>query len=172
MALGEWLSVQSARELFANQLGIERMELETNPAEEAEELALIYEAKGIPADRARELAAQIISDPNAALDTLAREELGVNPDELGGSAGVAAGTSFILFSAGAIVPVIPFLFGGGNMAILVSVVLSVIALFLTGAGITVITGRNALVSGVRQVAFGMAAAGITFGVGWLIGSAV
>jgi VIT1/CCC1 family predicted Fe2+/Mn2+ transporter len=90
MALGEWLSVQSSREVYARQIAIEKEELETAPAEELEELALIYQAKGIPADRARELASSIIANPRTALDTLAREELGIDPQGLGGSAWVAA----------------------------------------------------------------------------------
>lgn len=170
MALGEWLSVQSARELFAHQIAIERTELEAAPEEEAEELALIYQSKGLSADRARELADSIIRDPSAALDTLAREELGVDPSELGGSAWVAAVTSFLLFSVGAIVPVLPYFFGGGTSAVVASIILSVIALFVIGAAITIITGRSALVSGGRQVAFGLAAAAITYGVGTLVGS--
>lgn len=170
MALGEWLSVQSARELYSHQIAIEREELEAAPAEEAEELALIYQAKGLPLERAKELATRLVEDETAALDTLAREELGVDPDELGGSAWVAAVTSFLLFSLGAIIPVIPYLFGGGTWAVVVSVVLSVIALFAIGAGITIITGRSALVSGARQVVFGLAAAAITFGLGKIIGA--
>jgi vacuolar iron transporter family protein len=172
MALGEWLSVQSARELYSHQIAIERDELEAVPAEEAEELALIYQAKGLPADRAKDLADRLVEDESAALDTLAREELGVDPAALGGSAWVAAVTSFLLFSFGAIVPVIPFFFGGGTWAVVASVALSVVALFAIGAGITVITGRSVLVSGGRQVLFGLAAAAITFGLGKLIGAGV
>ena len=167
MALGEWLSVQSARELFEHQIGIEREELLAAPDEEAEELALIYQAKGLPADQARELGQRLVQDPQAALDTLAREELGVDPSELGGSAWVAAITSFLLFAAGAIIPVLPYFFVAGTTAVLASIVLSVIGLFVIGAAITVITGRNAVVSGLRQVIFGVAAAAITFGVGRL-----
>jgi VIT1/CCC1 family predicted Fe2+/Mn2+ transporter len=170
MALGEWLSVQSARELYAHQIGIEREELELMPAEEAEELALIYQSKGLPADRAKELADSIIQDQSAALDTLAREELGVDPEELGGSAWVAAITSFVLFSAGAIVPVFPYFFSSGWGAVIASVILSVIALFVIGAAITIITGQSALKSGGRQVLFGLAAAAITFGLGRLVGA--
>lgn len=172
MALGEWLSVQSARELYAHQIRIEREELAMVPEEEAEELALIYQAKGIPEERARELAARIIEDEVAALDTMAREELGVDPGELGGSAWVAAITSFLLFSAGAIVPVIPFIAGSGTWAIAVSIALSIVALFVIGAGITLITGRNALYSGIRQVLVGLAAAAITFGIGKAIGTSI
>jgi VIT1/CCC1 family predicted Fe2+/Mn2+ transporter len=170
MALGEWLSVQSARELYEHQIGIERAELEAAPEEEAEELALIYQAKGIPLDRARDIANRMVGDHESALDTLAREELGVDPDELGGSAWVAAITSFLLFAAGAIVPVLPFFFGGGSSAVAVSVALSIAALFAIGAGITIITGRSAIRSGLRQVAFGIAAAAISFGVGRLVGA--
>jgi VIT1/CCC1 family predicted Fe2+/Mn2+ transporter len=172
MALGEWLSVQSARELYEHQIAIEREELEAVPEEEAEELALIYQAKGIPADRARELAASIVSDQAVALDTLSREELGVDPNELGGSAWVAAITSFLLFAAGAIIPVFPYFFIEGTAAVFVSATLSVVALFAIGAGITLITGRSALVSGGRQVLFGLAAAVITFGLGRLFDTAV
>jgi VIT1/CCC1 family predicted Fe2+/Mn2+ transporter len=170
MALGEWLSVQSARELYTHQIGIEREELEAMPAEEAEELALIYQSKGLAPDRAKELADSIIQDQTAALDTLAREELGVDPEELGGSAWVAAITSFVLFSVGAIVPVVPYFFGGGWGAVILSAILSVIALFAIGAAITIITGRGVLMSGGRQVLFGVAAAAITFGLGRLVGA--
>jgi vacuolar iron transporter family protein len=170
MALGEWLSVQSARELFEHQIGIERDELLAAPEEEAEELALIYQAKGLPADQARELGRRLVQDPQAALDTLAREELGVDPAELGGSAWVAAITSFLLFSAGAIIPVLPYFFTQGTTAVIISVTLSVIGLFGIGAAITIITGRSALLSGLRQVLFGVTAAAITFGIGRLFGA--
>ena len=172
MALGEWLSVQSARELFEHQIGIEREELLAAPEEEAEELALIYQAKGLPADQARELGRRLVQDPQAALDTLAREELGVDPAELGGSAWVAAITSFLLFSAGAIIPVVPYFFTEGTTAVILSVTLSVIGLFIIGAAITIITGRSALLSGLRQVLFGVVAAAITFGVGRLFGASL
>jgi VIT1/CCC1 family predicted Fe2+/Mn2+ transporter len=172
MALGEWLSVQSARELFEHQIGIERDELLAAPEEEAEELALIYQAKGLPADQARELGQRLVQDPQAALDTLAREELGVDPAELGGSAWVAAITSFLLFSVGAIIPVLSYFFTAGTTAVVVSVTLSVIGLFIIGAAITIITGRNALFSGLRQVLFGVTAAAITFGIGRLFGAAL
>jgi VIT1/CCC1 family predicted Fe2+/Mn2+ transporter len=172
MALGEWLSVQSARELFEHQIGIEREELLAAPEEEAEELALIYQAKGLPADQARELGQRLVQDPRTALDTLAREELGVDPAELGGSAWEAAITSFLLFSAGAIIPVVPYFFTEGTTAVILSVTLSVIGLFIIGAAITVITGRSALLSGLRQVLFGVVAAAITFGIGRLVGSAL
>ena len=172
MALGEWLSVQSARELYTHQIGIERDELEASPQEETEELALIYQAKGLPPEQARAMAERLMADPTTALDTLAREELGIDPEELGGSAWVAAGTSFVLFALGAIIPVAPYFFVEGLTAVMASIILSMIGLFGIGAAITVITGRNALVSGLRQVLFGVAAAAITFGVGRLVGTSL
>lgn len=169
MALGEWISVQSSRELYERQIAIEREELEQNPAEEQEELALIYQAKGLPAEQARALAARLIADRPTALDTLAREELGVDPEELGGSAWEAALSSFFLFAVGALVPVLPFLFTSGLAAVALSVALSALGLFGIGAAITLLTGRSVWYSGTRQVLVGLAAAAITFGIGRLIG---
>jgi predicted membrane protein (TIGR00267 family) len=173
MALGEWLSVQSSRELYAHQIKIEKAELDNNPAEEQEELALIYQAKGLAEARARELSAAIMTtDKNSILDTLAREELGIDPQELGGSAYVAAFTSFFLFALGALFPLLPFAFLSGNIAVYTSMGVSAIALFLVGAAITLMTGRNVLYSGSRQVIIGLAAAIITYGIGKLIGVSV
>lgn len=169
MALGEWLSVQSSRELYTHQIAIETEEIEKTPDEEAEELALIYEARGLSPENAHGLASQIISNKDSAIQTLAREELGVNPDELGGSAWEAAITSFILFAIGAIIPVIPFMFLTGSTAVLVSILLSTLGLFLLGTVITLFTGRTVLYSGMRMVIFGLLAAAITFGIGRLIG---
>jgi VIT1/CCC1 family predicted Fe2+/Mn2+ transporter len=169
MALGEWLSVQSSRELYSNQIEIERVEIEDAPEEEAEELALIYESRGLDRETARTMAHQIMSNPESALDTLAREELGVDPDELGGSAWVAAGTSFLLFSIGAIIPVIAFMFLSGSTAVVVSILLSTVGLFLVGAATSLFTGRGVMFSGMRMVIFGLLAAAVTFGIGRLIG---
>jgi VIT1/CCC1 family predicted Fe2+/Mn2+ transporter len=173
MALGEWLSVQSARELYANQIAKEAAEIAESPEEEKEELRLIYEAKGVPTDTAREIANRIVSGDRAvAIETMAREELGIDPHDLGGSAWVAAGTSFALFALGAIVPVVPFLFLSGTAAIVASAVLAGMALFAVGAAITMVTGRGILRSGFRQLAFGLAAAAITYGIGSLVGTAI
>jgi len=169
MALGEWLSVQSSRELYEHQIGIEEQELEENPEEEMEELSLIYQAKGMAADEARSMAQRMLSDRKTALDTLAREELGIDPRELGGSAWEAAITSFLLFALGAIIPVIPYFFFTGTAGIAASVLGSALGLFIIGAAITLMTGRSALFSGMRQVVFGLAAAAITYGIGHLIG---
>lgn len=169
MAMGEWLSVQSSRELNVRQIAVEREELAAAPEEERDELALIYQAKGLPAEQARQLADRIVADPTSALDTLAREELGIDPRELGGSAIEAAVTSFILFAIGAIIPVVPFLFLSGGTAILTSIALSGAGLFLIGGAITLFTGRSVLFSGARQLAFGLGAAALTYGIGRLIG---
>jgi VIT1/CCC1 family predicted Fe2+/Mn2+ transporter len=170
MGLGEWLSVQSSRELYKHQIGIEEAELASAPEEEAEELALIYEARGLPKEDAQRMAKHIISDPNSALESLAREELNVDPSELGGSAWEAALTSFFLFSIGAIIPIIPYIFLTGTAGIALSMAFSAIGLFVVGAAITLFTGRSVIYSGFRQVLFGMAAAGITYGIGRLIGT--
>jgi len=172
MALGEWLSVQSSRELYAHQIETEEAELIAMPEEEEQELALIYESRGIDEQQARRMAAQTMSSPEQALDTLAREELGINPEDLGGSAWEAAITSFTLFAAGAIVPVIPFLFAEGREAAVMSIAFSALALFVLGAGITLFTGRPLLYSGLRQVTFGLVAAALTFGLGRLLGVTV
>lgn len=169
MAIGEWLSVQSARELYEHQIAVEREELATVPDEEREELALIYEAKGIAPQEAQRLANDILGDPGTALDTLSREELGIDPKELGGSAWEAAVASFLLFSCGAIIPVLPFAFASGLGAVAVSVGLSIVGLFVIGLGISLTTGVPVLRSGPRQVLMGLAAAAITFGLGRLVG---
>jgi VIT1/CCC1 family predicted Fe2+/Mn2+ transporter len=172
MAMGEWLSVQSARELAQRQIAIERDELAEVPEEEQEELSLIYQAKGLDRTDADAIAAKLMADRENAADTLAREELGLDPEELGGSAWEAAITSFFLFFAGAVAPVAPFLLLSGTAAIVTSLAASGLALFLTGAAITLMTGRGVLFSGMRQLLIGMGAAGVTFGIGHLIGVSV
>lgn len=172
MALGEWISVKSSRELFERQIAIEAAEIAEIPDEETEELILIYRAKGLPEDEARKLADQIMANEKVALDTMAREELGIDPDELGGSPWAAATTSFILFALGAILPVLPFIFTTGTLAVVVSLAISAVGLFGLGAGISLLTGRSALFSGFRQMMLGLAAAGVTYGIGWVLGVAV
>jgi VIT1/CCC1 family predicted Fe2+/Mn2+ transporter len=172
MALGEWISVKSSQELYENQMAVEMEELEHNPEGEQQELALIYIAKGIQPDEANRMAAEIIGDKERAHAVLVREELGINPEELEGSAMEAAVFSFVLFAIGAILPVIPFFLLTGTKAILLSAGLSAIGLFLIGAAITLFTGKSVLYSGLRQVLFGLAAAAITFGIGRLIGVSV
>jgi VIT1/CCC1 family predicted Fe2+/Mn2+ transporter len=172
MALGEWISVKSSQELYENQMQIEMEELETNPEGEMRELALIYIAKGIPEEQAKLMAADIMKDKDQAHEILVREELGINAEELRGSAFEAAIYSFILFSIGAVIPVLPFMFTNGTKAIIMSVSFSAVGLFLIGAAITLFTGKNVWFSGFRQVLFGLAAAAISFGIGKIIGVTV
>lgn len=172
MALGEWISVRSSRELYERQIAVEAAEIAEIPEEEAEELVLIYRAKGLPEEAARELAAHIMASEETALDTMAREELGIEPEELGGSPWTAAGASFLLFALGAVIPVIPFLLLAGGAAVAASLSLAAVALFALGLGVSLLTGRGAVKSGVRQMALGLSAAGLTFAVGRLLGVAV
>jgi vacuolar iron transporter family protein len=172
MAMGEWISVTSSRELARRELRTEREELEANPEEERHELQLIYEAKGLDPDEAADLSAKLLADPKTAMDVLAREELGLDPDELGGSPWVAAGTSMLLFALGALIPVLPFMFLRDAAAIAASVAAGSVGLCLIGTAIAVFTGRSALYSAGRQLVLGLLAAGATFGIGRLIGVAV
>lgn len=172
MALGEWISVTSAKELAERELRTEAAELAAAPEEEREELELIYQAKGIPKEEAKQMSEAVIADQGAALDVLAREELGLDPEDLGGSPWTAAATSFVLFAIGAIIPLAAYFFASGTTAIVVSAAMSALALFGIGAAITIFTGRPALTSGLRQLVLGLAAAGLTFGVGHLLGVAV
>lgn len=172
MALGEWLSVQSARELYNNQIKVEAQELEDSPEEEKEELKLIYQAKGLDADAAEKMVEHIFRDKDAALDTLVREELSIDPDELGGSAWEAAITSFFLFCLGALFPVVPYFFFGGWQGVAASAAISTIGLFALGTLSSLMTGVNWLWSGFRQILFGLAAATVTYGIGALIGTSI
>jgi VIT1/CCC1 family predicted Fe2+/Mn2+ transporter len=171
MAAGEYISMQSQRELFERQIALERAELEAMPEEEQDELAAVYRAKGFTADEARTIAARMFADPEHALDTLVREELGLDPDELGSAWG-AAGGSFVAFALGAVVPVVPYLLGSGAAAFWVAIAASLAALFLVGAGVSLLTGRSLLFSGARQVGIGAAAAVVTYLVGSVIGVSV
>jgi VIT1/CCC1 family predicted Fe2+/Mn2+ transporter len=168
MAAGEYISVLSQRELFERQLEIERRHLAQAPATERALLARRYEEKGIPGSQAEVVADQLLADPERALDTVAREQLGLDPDDLG-SPYTAATASFLAFGLGAVVPLAPFLLAGGWTAVLWSAALSAVALFLVGVGVSLFTGRQAVLSGARQLAIGTAAAGVTFAIGRLIG---
>lgn len=169
MALGEWLSVQSSRELNQRQIDLETEELEASPEQEKKELVLLYQAKGMNLEEAKKLAEKAFENPQTAIDAIITEELGIDKEELGGSAWEAAIASFILFSIGAIIPLYPFMIFDGQKAILLSLISSVIGLFGIGAAITLLTGKSVWFSGLRQVAFGLAAAAITYGIGSLIG---
>ncbi|MEV0401401.1 VIT1/CCC1 family protein [Actinoallomurus sp. NPDC050550] len=171
MAAGEYVSMSSQREMFEREIALEAQELEETPEEEHAELVLLYRAKGLDRSDAERLADRIMSDKKVALDTLAREELGLDPDELGSPWGAAA-SSLLAFAMGAFVVVLPYLIGGGAAALLAAIGLAVLALFGVGAGIGVLNGRPAVRSGLRQVVAGGLAAGVTFLVGHLIGTAV
>ena len=168
MAAGEYISMQSQRELFERQIELERAEMEAMPEEEEAELAAAYRAKGFAREEATRIAHRLFQDPDAALDMLVREELGLDPDELGSPWGAAIG-SMISFAIGAAVPVIPFLFGGGFTVVIISLGLSLVALFAVGAGVSMLTGRGLLFSGVRQLGIGLGAALVTYLIGSIIG---
>ena len=169
MAAGEYISMQSQRELFERQIAIEREEMRVMPEEELAELAAIYRAKGLPAADAQRVAENLMKDPAKALDTKVREELGLDPDELGSPFG-AAWSSFVAFAMGAVVPLLPFLLGNGLPALVAALGLSFAALFTVGALVSLVTGRGMIFSGLRQVAIGAIAAAVTYAVGTLIGA--
>jgi vacuolar iron transporter family protein len=171
MAAGEYISMQSQRELFERQIALERAEMEAMPEEEEAELAAAYRAKGFAPDEAAQIAHRIFQDPENALDMLVREELGLDPDQLGSPWGAAAG-SMVSFAIGAAIPVIPFLFGGGPTITAISLGLSLAALFAVGAAVSLLTGRSTLFSGLRQLGIGLGAAVVTFLIGSIIGVGV
>jgi VIT1/CCC1 family predicted Fe2+/Mn2+ transporter len=172
MAAGEYISMRSQREMFEYQIGLERDELDEYPEEEAEELALIYNARGMDLEEARRITRDLVKNHDAALDALAREELGLNPDDLGSPWGAAI-FSFLAFSAGAILPLVPFFFGLPlGRAVIVAAVIAGIALFGVGAALSLFTGRNAWVGGLRMVAIGGGAGIVTWFIGSLLGAAI
>jgi len=171
MAAGEYVSVRAQREVFEQQIAIEKEELEMSPREEEEELSLIYQAKGIPEHEASRLANRIIQNPKTAIDTLAREELGLDPAGLG-SPWTAAMSSFVAFVLGAFVPVAPYLLTSGPKAWIASASLSFCALFSVGAVLSIFTARGPLPSGARMLAIGLSVSAITYSVGWLLGVSV
>lgn len=168
MAAGEYVSVASQRDLFHREIEMEARELAEKPEEEQKELELIYRAKGLPKEDAARIAATIMADPKTALDTLAREELGLDPDELG-SPVKAAASSFIAFAIGASVVVIPYLFLEGIPALVVAIVLSVTSLLVVGGLVGRFSGRGIVFSAFRQLAWGVGAAAVTYIVGSIIG---
>jgi VIT1/CCC1 family predicted Fe2+/Mn2+ transporter len=171
MAAGEYVSMASQREMYEREISLEAQELEENPAEERDELVLIYRAKGLPRADAERLADQIMSDRKVALDTLTREELGLDPSELG-SPLAAAISSFLTFAVGALVVIFPYFFASGTAALVAAIVLAALAMIAVGAGIGVLNGRSAVRSGLRQLFLGGLAALVTFGIGHLIGASV
>jgi VIT1/CCC1 family predicted Fe2+/Mn2+ transporter len=171
MAAGEWVSVQSQRELYEREIAIEREEVAAFPAEELDELILIYQAKGLSEDEAKALARRIMRRPETALDTLTREELGLAPGDLG-SPWVASLSSFGAFAAGAFIPVIPFLFGAGTAALVLAIVLSATTLFVVGSALALLTGRTPARGGLRMVGIAAVVGLASNLVGRLIGHGV
>jgi VIT1/CCC1 family predicted Fe2+/Mn2+ transporter len=171
MAAGEYISMRAQRELFEQQIAMEKQELEMSPKEEEEELSLIYQAKGIPEKEAVLLARRIVENPKTAIDTLAREELGLDPSELG-SPWTAALSSFFAFVIGAFVPVLPYIFTHGSTAWISSAALSCAALFGVGALLSIFAARGPIFTGMRMLGIGLLASGITYMVGWLLGVSV
>jgi vacuolar iron transporter family protein len=171
MAAGEYVSMASQREMYQRELSLEAQELEEKPEEEHDELVLLYRAKGLPRDEATRLADRIMADRQVALDTLAREELGLDPSELGSPISAAV-ASLLTFAVGALVVLLPYFAGSGTAALVAAIVLAAAALVAVGAGIGVLNGRPAVRSGLRQLLLGGAAALITFGIGHLIGASV
>lgn len=171
MAAGEYVSVRSQRDVYENQIAIEEEELREFPEDEEEELALIYQAKGLPREDAVRIAKHIMTNPQMALDTMAREELGLDPDELGSPWGAAI-SSFTAFVGGAIVPIAPYLLNAGGLAFVLSAVLSGVALVLVGGALSAISGKNVLWGATRMLLAGGVAAAVTFGIGRLIGISI
>jgi VIT1/CCC1 family predicted Fe2+/Mn2+ transporter len=170
MGVGEYISMRAQRELFERQIELERGELEAAPGEEQQELALIYQAKGLPRAEAETMAARLMENPQIALETLVREELGLDPGELGSPWGASIG-SFLAFAVGALVPVIPFFFGANASLpfVIASAGLAAVSAFAVGASLSLFTGRHPLLSGGRQVVLGAIAAALTFAIGRAVG---
>jgi VIT1/CCC1 family predicted Fe2+/Mn2+ transporter len=166
MAAGEYVSVRSQRDMYEYQISLEKEELAEYPEEEAEELALIYEARGMDIEQARTFARSLLGNPDHALDVLAREELGLNPDDLGSPLG-AASSSFLAFALGAVIPLAPFLIGLPAHSVMGwTIGVTAIALAAVGMLISLFTGRNAWLGAARMVAIG-GGAGV---IAWLVGS--
>ncbi len=171
MGAGEYLSMQAQRELLERELEMERQEHTRNPQHEVEELAEIYESRGVDPDTAREMASNIMDDPEKALEVHAREEMGIDPNELGNPL-FAAMSSFVSFALGALLPLLPWFFGGGNGAIVASVILGAFGAVLVGGALALATSRSVLRGALRHLLFVAVAAGVTFGIGSAVGVGV
>jgi len=169
MAAGEYVSMRAQSELMERELDVEREAIHHDPEDERRELAGIYRSRGLDADMANELSVKMMSDPELALETHAREELGINPEETGNPL-QAAGSSFVMFAIGAFIPLLPWLITSGSRATVWSIVLGAVAAFSVGAALAYFTGRSWLWSASRQLLISGVAAGVTYGVGHLIGT--
>ncbi|MGA3214418.1 MAG: VIT1/CCC1 transporter family protein [Acidimicrobiales bacterium] len=168
MAAGEYISMRAQTELFQRELERERQEIHRRPEGELQELVKIYESRGISSELAIQVARQMMADPKTALETHAREELGIHPDSLGRPVSAAA-ASFVTFSIGAFLPLAPFLVGHGNGAVLISIVIAAIAAVIVGSALSLFTGRSWWWSAFRQLAICAAAGAVTYGVGAAVG---
>lgn len=168
MAAGEYNSMRVQTELLERELELERIEIRRNPEHETAELAELYESRGMDSTQARELSETIMADPEVALETHAREELGVDPEQLGSPLGAAA-SSFVAFSIGALVPLVPWFFGTGTAAIVASLVAAVVAAVVVGVAISRFTGRSLVRTATRQILFTLVPAALTFAVGSAVG---
>ncbi len=168
MAAGEYVSMQAQRELIQRELDVERHALRHDPESERAELTALYERRGITPEVARDLVDEVSRDPDLALETHAREELGVNPTQLG-SPWEAAVSSFFTFALGAFLPLLPWLFTEGTTAVVWSVVIGALAALSVGALLGVFTGRSPVRSALRQLLVATVAAGVTFGIGRAVG---
>ena len=171
MAVGEYISMRVQRETFEAKIAEERTELADDPAHEREELSVIFQAKGLPLEDADRIADHLMTDPDVVLDLMAREELGLNPDDLGSPWG-AASSSFIAFAAGAAVPLAPFLLGSGTTALLVALGLAAVVLALVGGFTARLAGRPVTRGALRMLGLGALATGVTYLVGRLVGVAI
>ena len=172
MGAGEYVSMRVQREVLERMLHLEAHEIANDPEEELAELAEIYERKGVPADLALTLATELSKDPATALDTHAREELGIDPDEGLGSPRGAAVSSFVTFALGALVPLVPFLFMSGGVGAVTSALVTGLALLGVGALTARLTGRSPMLSGLRMLAIGASAAVVTYLIGVALGVTV
>lgn len=169
MAAGEYISVKAQNELIERELAVERKALEDDPAEETEELAQLYISRGLRPDTAQEVAEQLMANPTVALEVHAREELGVDPEDLGDPTGAAL-SSFAAFCVGAIVPLLPWFFSHGQTAVVVSVILGLVAAAFVGALLAQFTGRSLFFSAVRQTLIAAGAASVTYLIGSQVGT--
>jgi VIT1/CCC1 family predicted Fe2+/Mn2+ transporter len=169
MAAGEYVSMRAQSELMERELDVERRAIQADPEDERRELAALYRSRGVEADMADELSGKMMRDPDLALETHAREELGFTPGETGNPLQAAA-SSFVMFALGAFIPLLPWLITGGTTATLWSVALGVVASFAVGAALSIFTGRSWLWSASRQLLIATAAAGVTYSIGHLVGS--
>lgn len=168
MAAGEYVSMRAQQELFERELELERLEIKHNPETELAELIQLYRDRGLRDDLAVEVATQMMSSPEQALEIHAREELGVSPDALGSPVGASVG-SFLSFCVGAMVPLLPWFFASGSAAVVMSLVLSMVAAAAVGLALATFTGRSMWKSALRQVLIATVAALVTYGVGSVVG---